>query len=109
MRAGTLRHLVTIQSKSATIDGYGGPVDTWSDVCTVHASIEPLAGREFIAAQAVNIETTGKIRIRYRSDVTAAMRVVFGTRLFNITAPPINPNERNQELILMVSEKLNEG
>jgi SPP1 family predicted phage head-tail adaptor len=85
-------------------------VEVWEDVCTgVKASIEPLQGRELIAAQAVQSETTSKIRIRYRTGITAAMRIVFGARLFNITAPPINPGERNQELILMVSEGINEG
>lgn len=109
MKAGALRHKVTIQSKTITTDGSGGPVETWADFATVHASIEQLSGREMIAAQAVNSETTGKIRIRYLAGVTADMRVVFGTRLFSITAPPINPDERNRELILMVSEGLNEG
>lgn len=109
MVAGKLRHRVTIQSKSHTVDDYGGPVETWADVATVSASIEPLNGRELIAAQAVNSETTGKIRIRYIEGITAAHRIVFGSRYYNITAPPINFEERNRELILMVSEGLNEG
>lgn len=109
MRAGALRHRITIQQKTIGTDAFGGPTETWADVCTVNASIEPLNGRELILAQSVNAETTERIRIRYRSGITAAMRIVFGARLFNITAPPINPEERNRELILMVSEGLNEG
>lgn len=108
MRAGALRHSVSIQRKIMTTDSHGGPVEAWDTVCTTNASIEPLQGREFIAAQAVNAETTGRIRMRYRSGIVPAMRVIFGTRVFNIQSV-INPEERNRELILMVSEGLNEG
>ncbi len=108
IRAGALRHRVTIQRKTATVDTHGGPIETWETVCSISASIEPLQGREFIAAQAVNAEITGKIRIRYRSDITASMRVLFGAKIYNILSV-INPAELNRELVLMVSEGLNEG
>jgi len=51
--AGTLRHLVLIEQKTAgTPDPVTGeaPV-TWTTFATTYAAIEPLSGREFLAAQ----------------------------------------------------------
>jgi SPP1 family predicted phage head-tail adaptor len=99
---------VTIQQMVAAQDSYGSPTDQWEDVATVWASVEPLKGRELIAAQAVQAEIAGRIRLRYRPDVTTAHRVVFGNLIFNILSV-INPAYRNRELELMTSEGVNNG
>lgn len=105
MNIGNLRHRVTIEKPVKKTDPYGDPYDDWSDHATVWAAIEPLTGREYWGAQQVNSEVTGKIRIRYLPGVDPTMRVKFGTRIFEILAI-MNPNERNEETILMVKEKL---
>jgi SPP1 family predicted phage head-tail adaptor len=104
MKAGDLRHRVKLQQAAETRDAYGAVTAGWVDVATVWAAVEPLAGREFFAAKQVNAEATGHVRIRYRAGVLATMRVVYGTRVFEIIAPPNNVEERNRELILMVKE-----
>lgn len=103
MRAGELRHRVTIQQKSVTRDSFGAETVSWTDVAVVWAAIEPLQGREFFSAQQVNAEVTTRIRIRYRSGITPAMRVLFGSRAFDIQGI-INIEERNRELHLMCKE-----
>lgn len=108
MRAGRLRHAVTIQRKSLTTDEYGGPVESWADVATVAASVEPMGGRELASAQTVNAEITTKITMRYMAGVTAADRIVFEGRFYNLT-PPIDPEMKHRTLIIMASEGLNEG
>ena len=105
MRAGELRHRVTIQQKSVTRNTFGEEVVTWQDVATVWAAIEPLRGREFFESQQVNAEVTTRIRIRYRPGITPTMRVVFGNRVFDIQAV-INVDERNRELHLMCREEV---
>jgi len=103
MDPGKLRHKVTIQQPSATKDGYGALVENWSDVKTVNASVEPLSGRELFAAQQVHSETTTRIKMRYRAGITSKMRVVYGTRIYDILAP-IDPEERHRYLLLMCRE-----
>ena len=103
MRIGKLRHRVTIQRPADELDPLGAPVG-WIDVATVWASIEPLRGREFWAAQQVNAEQTVKVGIRYRPGVTSAMRVLHGSRIFELVAPPIDPENRHRELVLHCRE-----
>jgi SPP1 family predicted phage head-tail adaptor len=112
MRLGPLRHMVTIQQLVAGSpqQNAGGEMDeTWTDVATVNASIEPLRGRELIAAQATNSEVTGTIRMRYRSGVTPKMRCVFeSTRYYDILAV-VDTMERHREMLLSVREGPNNG
>jgi len=103
MRAGWLRHRVTIQKKTTSQDSYGAEQETWTNVATVWAGIEPLRGREYIDAQNATAEVTHRVRIRYQSGITPRMRVSFGSRTFEIVSV-INVLERNRELELMCRE-----
>lgn len=99
MRAGRLRHYITIQTVTITND-----VESWADThANVPASIEPLRGREFWESQTVSAETAYRVTIRYRSGVLPTMRVKWGTRIFRINAV-LNIEERNRELHLMCVE-----
>ena len=73
------------------------------NVCTVWASVEPLKGREFFAAQKENAETTVGICIRYRSGISADMRILYCNKVFGINAI-IDPEERHIELQFMCQE-----
>jgi SPP1 family predicted phage head-tail adaptor len=113
MRGADLRHRITFQSRSATPDEYGGQADTWSDsIPNVAAGIETLKGRELIAAQAINNESTSLITTRYFASfntiTSTAMRIVFNGRIFNIL-DATNVNERNRELQFLCSEGLSQG
>lgn len=104
MRAGKLRHLVTIQSRTEGTNSFNEPRPVWKDFATVYASIEPLSGREFFAAQQAQSDITHRVRMRYVAGVTAKHRIVFGDRVFDIAAPPRNVDERNIELELQCVE-----
>jgi len=104
VRAGRLRHQVTLQKPVTNQDTYGQDVATWTDVATVWAGVEPLKGREFYDAQQVNAELSVRVVIRYRSDVAATWRVKHGDRAYAIQQPPIDPDMRHRELQLMCSE-----
>jgi SPP1 family predicted phage head-tail adaptor len=103
MRAGKLRHKVTIQDYTESQDSYGTVTKTWADYATVWASIEPVKGREFWESQQINAEVTAKVILRYLEGVTPKMRVKHGSRIFQVISV-INPEERNRELQLMVKE-----
>ena len=108
MRAGTLRHKVAIEQRSVTTDTYGGEVVTWLPFTTAWADIQPLSGREMIAAQAVQSEITSKVIMRYIPGVLPSMRVVFEGRYYDIQSV-IDWGMRHQELNLMCSEGLSQG
>jgi SPP1 family predicted phage head-tail adaptor len=99
MRAGLLRHLVTIQQLPADPDtnDAGQPVINWTDVATVPASVSPLSGRELFAAQQVNVEATTEIRIRYLEGVDTRMRITFEGLHYNILQI-LDPDFRHIEL-----------
>ena len=111
IRNGQLRNRVTIQqlaTGSPDVFPSGEPDAAWTDVKTVWAAIEPLRGRELLAAQQIASEVSGTITIRYRAGVTAAMRVSFRSRYYEILAV-IDPEERQRELELMCKQGVTEG
>lgn len=106
MRAGQLNKKVTVQSYTSAANSFGEMIETWSTYATRNASVEPLQGREFWAAQQLNSEVTSKIRLRYDSitgAITPKMRVQWDSRTFKIHSV-INVNQRNREVQLMCSE-----
>ena len=78
-------------------------LETWSTYATVQASIEPISGREYFAAQSTQADVTHRIRIRYFSGIVPKMRVSYNSRIFDILSV-INVGERNRELQLMCRE-----
>ena len=108
MRAGRLRHQVIIQTPTETNDSQGQAVKPWATFATVHAAVEPLAGREYIAAAQINAETTTKIIIRYLAGITQKMRISYDSKIYNIESMK-NVGERDRQLELMCSEGINDG
>ncbi|MDM8356669.1 phage head closure protein [Pandoraea communis] len=113
MRAGELRHLLTFQAKSAAQDELGEPINAWVDVLTCWGKVSPTTGRERMAAQAVQSYVSHSVTVRYASQLAnpkdvAAMRIVFGTRIFDIH-DSLNEDERNRMITLMAEEGLNNG
>ena len=98
-------HRVSIQHNTPTVSSRGDRVDAWVEIAKVWANVAPLNGREFYLAQQVNSEITTRITIGYRSGITAKQhRVVYGSQTYDIVSPPINPEMRNRDLVLMCKE-----
>ncbi len=110
MQAGKLRHRVTIESLAETQDGTTGAISTaWQAVASVWAAIEPLSGREFLAAQETQSQIVARVVIRYRSDVTAKMRIAHGSELYNVHGVLPDKVSGREYLTLMVSRGVNDG
>lgn len=103
IRAGRLKHRITIQGPSSSINAQGGKIKGWSDIETVWASVEPLTGREFFENHQMESEISTRIIIRYRGGLNTHMRVKFGNKYYKIVSI-INPQEKNEGLELMALE-----
>jgi SPP1 family predicted phage head-tail adaptor len=87
MRAGQLRHRLRIEEPTEAQDAFGEAIPApWSPVATVWGAVEPRTGREPFVGEGAQFlaEADTLIRIRYRAGITHKMRVVFGSRVFNI-------------------------
>lgn len=110
MRAGSLRHRLTIQTASTGRDSFGaGDQGPWIDDKTIWGGIWPLSGNEYFNSQQVKSNVSHKLRIRYTtlsngSRITSKNRIKYNSdRYFNIISI-INPDERNIYLDLMCNE-----
>jgi SPP1 family predicted phage head-tail adaptor len=114
MRAGTLRHRVTIQQRSGGVDALDQPLpDSWVDVATVWADVNPLSGRELLLAQAARTQLSGTVTIRFQHQFSdpvamAARRIAYNGRYLNITASR-DVDEMHQLIELSYSEGTNNG
>lgn len=100
---GALRARVTIQRENPVATGGGGYVPGWSNVADVWAQLEPVSGREILQGARLEGRVTHRAVMRYRADVTAGMRLVFGARLFRIQAA-LDLGARNRFTQLLIEE-----
>jgi SPP1 family predicted phage head-tail adaptor len=105
---GRKRSRVTLERRATTTDSYGAQATTWTTLHTCWASIAPLTGREFLAAQQVQSEVSHRIFINYNSTtstLTPRDRVSQGTRRFDILSV-LNVGEMDSELEIMAVERI---
>lgn len=103
MQAGTLRRQVVIEQPSGAQNGLGEPAQSWSEVATVPAHIEPMGGREALVAGQLNAMSSYAIRLRFYPGLSTRMRVRYGDRVFEIVTVQ-NVDERNREIVLSCIE-----
>lgn len=104
MRAGQLRHKVTLQDLGTrSDDGFGGGTIATVDTADVWASIEPLTGQERLQAGQFDTSITHRIRMRYYPGLRPHWQVKFGTRVFDIKSVA-DLEERRREVELMCEE-----
>lgn len=82
---------ISIQFAATVDDGAGGRTETWSDLFSVWAEVEPMAGRELFVNAQLQSRVDARITIRYQSaladtQVTAKYRVKQDNRTYNIQA-----------------------
>lgn len=106
MRAGRLRHRLTVERFTTTQNAFGEEEQTWATLATVWGGIEPLRGNE--RQRAMQVQSTEEVRIVLRwsseiADLNAADRVVFGSKVYDISAV-LSIDERNREFHVMARE-----
>ena len=89
MNTGKYRHLITVQSKTASTDDYGGAIFTWADVCTAWAMVLPMTvrGRELVTNGAEQHEAMVRFYVRYMvGGIDASMRIVWQGKYHDIVS-----------------------
>ena len=100
MKAGQLDQRVTVERLEQTQNEFGEMVQAWATLFTTWAAVEPLAGREWIAAAAAQSEVTTRVRMRFRPGLTSADRVTHEGKVLNIVSV-IDYRSAHRELVLM--------
>lgn len=104
MRAGTLNSFVTVEYRSGEQDEAGQPVDEWVELAGMWANIKNRTGAETIRADQESSVVRTSIRVRYREDITADMRVVHRERVYEIKA--VLPAEDDLDRVDLVCENV---
>jgi SPP1 family predicted phage head-tail adaptor len=103
MKAGKLRHVVTIEERGSERDSNGEIIESWTDAfgVSLRAGIAPLSGRELLSAQAEQAEITTRITMRYLPGVQAEMRVVHRDLVYAIRSVVPDPESGEQWITLL--------
>ena len=102
MKAGRLRHFVTLQQRSEVRDAVGGTAPSWSSFADVWAEVKPVSAREILAGK-VLAEVSHQVTIRFLVGVKPSFRLIHDGRVLEVQTV-INVDERDQLLQLLCRE-----
>ena len=97
------KRLIIEAPSASTVDG-GAELISWRPVSVVWATLRPTAAGERVTHDGQSLHTTHEIWLRYRGDLTGAMRFRMGQRIFAIQAIR-DPDERQRWLICHTDER----
>lgn len=103
---GDLHERVELQSNTqadAPRDAVGGNVPNWVAVAVVWARVQPMSVGEQYRRHQMQANANWKVTIRHRADLSPKMRVVWGTRQFEVKGVT-NADERKRFLDLACEE-----
>lgn len=100
MRAGLLLSRIAIEKRIQGQGPLGQPINTWVTLADVWADVRHLSGTESIKAGAVTSAVNASARIRWRTDVTAAHRVMHEGRAYDVGA--VLPDSRREYVDLLL-------
>lgn len=106
MRAGELRHRITIQQQVKGRDTDGGVIVIWSNLATVWAAVEPLSGaeRQVENSDQLLASRLTQFKIRKRDGLDTTMRIIFSGQTFDLQQI-IHVETRNRQMHLVGLER----
>lgn len=94
MKAGSIRHLVRLQRRSDVPSDLGDVDPVWEDVGEMWAGFRPRGGSEVDDGDRKDARQVQQIELRSFPDIDAGMRIIMGTRVFEIQSVSL-VDERN--------------
>lgn len=110
MRAGGLRHRVTLQRPEHTQDPVTGEMTpSWVDVAKLWAGVEPVSVNQFVSAATSQSKVSARIVIRYRAGIDSTMRILHRDKIYNVEGVLADKVSGLEYLTLPCSEGVNDG
>ncbi|MEP9388779.1 phage head closure protein [Mesorhizobium sp. KR9-304] len=81
---GGLRSELALQASTPVPDGLGGHTESWAEIATVFAKIEPVTATSSFGPDQTVETVTHRVTLRWRSGVASGMRFVRQGRIFDI-------------------------
>jgi SPP1 family predicted phage head-tail adaptor len=107
MSAGRRNCFVSVERKTGARDADGGERVVWILVNKYWASILPLNGSESLGAAQKQSEVSGKMVFLYPVDLSAADRITYDGKAYNVHA--VMETKTRREVTAMVSEGVSDG
>ena len=100
---GRLRSELALEQSQQTADGLGGFSETWVEIATLFAQIEPITARDVFGADQTLETVTHRVTVRWRTDLKSGMRFTKPGRSFDILTVH-DPDDTGRYLICRVKE-----
>lgn len=107
--AGMLDQRITLQQRAAGVDVLGQAAGAWQTVAEVWARARPLRSRELFAAGSIGNVTDVEFTVRWRTGITAQMRVLWRGVPYDITGEPIDIDGQQQWMQLLAANGVRDG
>ena len=114
MRAGKLRHRITIERKTEVVDPATGYRTTQWLPLLVDEPAEwlPGPGREYLASEALRSEVQGRFNLRWSAaaaGVQSSDRALWDGAIYDVKSDPLVDPTARREVTLMVGKGVNNG
>lgn len=100
MGAGAFNRRIEFQKLTGAYNSEGVFVKKWLKFRTLWAKVYPVSGREYFQAATTQNELTVRVVIRYRKDITTAMRFIYEGKSYEIK-DIINDNDSRITLTIV--------
>ena len=106
MKAGKMDERITIQTLTQGTGSIGNPTESWADLATVWADVQPETGKEILETggsrqQLENgreiTERRARFFIRHRSDVTTKHRISYDSELWDIESIRVVDKDKRKD------------
>jgi SPP1 family predicted phage head-tail adaptor len=109
MRAGDLRHRITLLTQQTSVNTGGERLTEWTQTKKLWANVTYLSVKDVLVSQASGSQITARCVVRYTKDITSGMCLVHQDQVFAIVGQPIpDPKTGREYLTLMLQSVANE-
>jgi SPP1 family predicted phage head-tail adaptor len=98
MKSGSLRHIITVERATSTVDAFGTPTTAWATHATLRAEVKQQTTEEFIRSQGAVDERIVIFSTRFVPGLTNADRVMWQGKAHNIREIGVIGHDRGLEI-----------
>lgn len=101
---GKLNKRITFLKAGDTTDDMGQSKVRWTEHVTVWATVKPYKSTEYRFVNKLKPSVTHRVYVRFRYDITSDMRIKYSERIYEISGPPLDVDERHELLEIQCEE-----